>query len=362
MLPISICLIAKNEETYLEECLKRLSPLQGEIIVADTGSTDRTPEIASAFTQHFYSFCWSNDFSAARNFAVSKASHDWILSVDCDEFAESLDSPSFEAWFYKNCISRNDWLLGRFSLKNICSADNADDYTHESVTRFFNRRYYRFDGAVHEQLVSLTSKERFALDMPLSFLHMGYADGKVRRQKALRNLELLFTQLQQTTPSCYLYYQLGQCYFSIQDYENAIIWYEKALSLANFPFPGFVQTLMEAYGYCLLEAKRYDAALALLSEDFYAHFCSRADYVFLAGLIYMNNGFFTRAKEEFLKAVTIPLCRAKGTNSFKAYYNAGVICECTGDISNAICYYKKCGQYLPAQKRLHALMQTPPSY
>ena len=84
-LPVTVCIIAKNEEKYIEQCLRYLLPYEMEIVVVDTGSTDRTKEIAMKYTDKVYDFTWINDFSAARNFAASKASNNWILSVDCDE-------------------------------------------------------------------------------------------------------------------------------------------------------------------------------------------------------------------------------------------------------------------------------------
>ena len=76
MIPISVCLISKNEENYIEECLRRLSAYDWEIIVVDTGSTDHTIDIARKYTPNVFHFNWVNDFSAARNYSISKASHD----------------------------------------------------------------------------------------------------------------------------------------------------------------------------------------------------------------------------------------------------------------------------------------------
>ena len=74
MITISLCMIVKNEEKKLERCLSSYAPLMDEIIVVDTGSTDKTKEIASRFTDKIYDFEWINDFSAARNFAFSPSS------------------------------------------------------------------------------------------------------------------------------------------------------------------------------------------------------------------------------------------------------------------------------------------------
>ena len=91
-LPISVCIIAKNEEKHIGQCLRHLLPYGMEIVVVDTGSTDETAAIARKYTDKVFGFEWINDFSAARNFAVSQASNNWILVVDCDEYVKELDA------------------------------------------------------------------------------------------------------------------------------------------------------------------------------------------------------------------------------------------------------------------------------
>ena len=88
--PISVCIIAKNEEKYIEECLRHLKPYGFEIVVTDTGSTDRTKEIARKYADKVLDFEWIDDFSAARNFCMEHASNNWILAIDCDEYMEEL--------------------------------------------------------------------------------------------------------------------------------------------------------------------------------------------------------------------------------------------------------------------------------
>lgn len=82
---ISLCMIVKNEEKVLARCLDSVADLMDEIIIVDTGSTDRTKEIAAGYTDRIYDFTWIDDFSAARNFAFSKAHMDYIYSADADE-------------------------------------------------------------------------------------------------------------------------------------------------------------------------------------------------------------------------------------------------------------------------------------
>ena len=82
---ISVCMIVKNEEKNLADCLNCLQDIADEIIIVDTGSTDSTKTIASKYTDKVYDFEWIDDFAAARNFAFSKATQDYIYSADADE-------------------------------------------------------------------------------------------------------------------------------------------------------------------------------------------------------------------------------------------------------------------------------------
>ena len=90
MISISVCMIVKNEEAVLARCLDSLQQIADEIIIVDTGSTDRTKEIAALYTSRIYDFTWVHDFSAARNFAFSKATKDYIYSADADEVLEEI--------------------------------------------------------------------------------------------------------------------------------------------------------------------------------------------------------------------------------------------------------------------------------
>ena len=85
MITISLCMIVKNEEAVLDRCLSSIADLMDEIIIVDTGSTDGTKAIAARYTSQIYDFRWEDDFAAARNFAFSKASMEYIYAPDADE-------------------------------------------------------------------------------------------------------------------------------------------------------------------------------------------------------------------------------------------------------------------------------------
>lgn len=352
MLPISVCLIAKNEEKHIEECMKCLQPYGFEIVLTDTGSTDRTVELARKYTDKIYFFEWCGDFSAAKNFAMQKASHDWILSIDCDEYLEVIDQTALQ-----KCMESYPRYAGRILIRNRFTQDGQTSYEQVRVSRFVNRHCFHFEGAVHEQLVptAITTPVKYVYSAPITVLHVGY-DGTEdeMRKKSERNITLLKKELESSGPDPYTYYQLGQSYRKLHDYEAALHYLDLGLSMDVDPALDYVKTMVESYGYTLLDLKRGQEALGLL--DIYDEFATRADFVFLIGLIYMNNGLLDNAVNEFHKASTMEEFAVEGVNSYKANYNIGVIYECTGHTQEAKEAYCNCGEYGPAKERLQQLL------
>lgn len=365
MLPISVCLIAKNEEKYIGECLRRLARFSWEIVVVDTGSTDCTVEIALTYTPNVYHFDWVNDFSAAKNYAVQQAHNDYILTVDCDEYLEGDDVSEDSLQKLTHQISpRQVGVLHRISpdasfsdLAESAPSDASAPLVHESIARFFHRGYVHYVGRIHEQLAAIDGLQLEFLPIPLTFYHAGYSTIAIKKEKASRNISMLEAELKAGNADPYILFQLGQSYFGLSDYEHALPYFEQILSIDVNENEPYVQTMIESYGYCLLNLGFYARALEL--ESVYDIFSKTADFVFLMGLIYMNNAMFQRAIEEFLKATSITACAVDGVNSYKAFYNIGVIYECMGNKKDAAMFYKKCGEYEPARGRLEGLEFIP---
>lgn len=349
MFPLSVCIIAKNEESHIEECLKRLVPYGFEIVFTDTGSSDQTLEIAKKYTDRIFHFDWCDDFSAARNFCMEKASHNWILSLDCDEYIESLDLSALG-----RRMERHPDCTGRILIRNRFLRGGQTAFEQTRVSRLADRRYFHFEGTVHEQLERRDNRIKAVYDAPVTILHVGYDETEADMQeKCRRNIALLTAQLEKEGPDPYLYFQLGQCFRRMGETEKAFDSFDAGLSMEIDPTLDYVKTMVESYGYTLLDLKRNEEALGL--SELYDVFSGRADFVFLMGLICMNNGLFDDAIHQFKKAATMEEFSVDGVNSYMANYNIGVIYECTGHLPEAKTYYKKCGGYAPALERLKEL-------
>lgn len=220
VIKISACVITKNEEKNILRWLDCVKKIADEIIVVDTGSEDRTVELARENGAATHYFKWCNDFSAAKNHALKKATGDWILFLDADEyFAEPEKVRPFLESVHGN---RNIIGIGS-PLYNIDTDRNNEIITTAVQNRLFrNDKHLRYQGKIHESIVYSGKKSvRFAMS-DLSIYHSGYSIS-LTRTKNLRNLELLLKDVQAEggeQPKHYPY--LSVTYFNLHQFDKAI--------------------------------------------------------------------------------------------------------------------------------------------
>jgi predicted glycosyltransferase len=351
MIPISLCMITKNESDKLDRCLAAVKDLPLEIIVVDTGSTDNSIEVARKYTEHVYHFDWISDFAAARNFSVSKATNDWILVLDTDEYVTSVDMEAI----YK-LIDENATGVGCLIRT---SPDTVGSITVDHVERLFNKKFYMYKRPIHEQVLPIdeTLTAFCSFDIPLYVDHDGYFSSKEEMDlKAKRNLDILLAS-EHDYPDSYTYFQIGQSYYIMGDYENACRYFEKGLNFDLSPESEFVQLMIVHYGYSLLNMDRGEDAQLFL-EQVYSYFDFLADFLMVIGTVYIRNEHYMKAALQFIKATQTEKFFTLGTNSFRAYYHLGAVYEMIGQPENALLFYEKCGAYDLAQERIKFLKES----
>lgn len=350
MPPISVCMIAKNEEKNMERCLAAIKPYGFEIVVVDTGSTDRTKEIAARYTDKIFDFTWIDDFSAARNFSLQRASNDYVLILDCDEVIAELDKE-----LMSDMMGQFPEAVGRLAIDNHYISNQTDMVYQDRLGRLFNRRFFHFESPIHEQVTHNTKGMHYAgYDLPLRVDHIGYLGSVTDLQsKVERNNALLFKELEKHPEDPYLYFQIGQSYNMIYDYENSYIYYGKALEYDVDPGEEWVQMMIIAYANSLLHTGRKEEALQL--HAVYDAFATSSDFFCCMGQIYMANGQYVKAMMEFVKAIHCPIARESGTNTFIPTYNIGLINEMMGNIEEALVHYKNCGDFPMAVEKVKEL-------
>ena len=193
---LSQCMIVKNEERNIEKALSWGKNIVCEQIVVDTGSTDRTVEIAEKMGAKIYHFEWIKDFAAAKNYAIEQATGDWIAFLDADEYVTEDEVDKIMPFLEQ---IRSDIKTHRNYLAVSCRWVQLNDKgivkeVFEQERIFRNMPSIRYKGRIHEKLSLVTKNVVFTNDF--SIMHTGYTgEAFITTGKASRNLELLRLQL-----------------------------------------------------------------------------------------------------------------------------------------------------------------------
>ena len=185
---ISLCMIVKNEEDVLARCLKSVCPFVDEIVIVDTGSTDKTKDIARAFTDKIFDFKWVDDFSIARNFSISKATGDYIMWLDADDVIEKSELDKL-----LNFKPQIDEKVDMYRLKYNIAFDDNDNPTFSFYREriFKNNKTYFWQDPVHEVIVPHGVIEN--LDIAINHR-------KIHQNPPMRNLKIYQKLLDNKVP------------------------------------------------------------------------------------------------------------------------------------------------------------------
>ena len=285
---LSLCMIVKNEEKSLARCLQSVQNLADEIIVTDTGSTDKTVEVAKKFKASVFNFPWKNNFAEARNFSLAHCNSDYVLYLDADEelppdsvekIKEILDSEEQKAFLCK--IKNIDEFSGRTNFGTYCRL-------------FPNVEGIQFRGRVHEQIEDSLKEARIEIvDSEIEIVHYGYnIDDERKAQKATRNLPLLLEEFEESSSSYYAY-QLGLTYSILEDYRNAEIFFNHAVKANDLADDYKVFSLQFLINFAL-KRKDYSTAKKLAEEIFEFNIIHPSVY-YIVAKVYAVLGNFEKA-------------------------------------------------------------------
>ncbi len=221
---ISLCMIVKDEEESLPRCLNSVKDYVDEMIIVDTGSTDRTVEIAGSYGARIFNHPWEGSFSKARNYSLKYATSDWILYLDADEELSKEDAPRL-----KEIVKDNNYTVISFVIKN-----KFKDSTQESYANMV-RLFKNFNGIYYEGIVHNTIKySGKCLESPLSIIHHGYnlSEDKME-EKFLRTATLLKEQIETDPHNPIPHQYLGISYIGEKMYDEAITEGRRAMDIAE---------------------------------------------------------------------------------------------------------------------------------
>jgi tetratricopeptide (TPR) repeat protein len=226
---VSLTMIVKNEEANLPRCLESVRGLFDEIIVLDTGSTDRTVEIARSFGARVFDFVWVDDFAAARNAALARATGDYALWLDADDVVEPSEYGMLDRLFAHLQLGDD----AAYVIRCACDPDaegGGGATVVDHVRLFPVRENVRWSYRVHEQILPALRRagipDRWT---DIVIRHTGYTDRALRARKLQRDEKILLEELEERPKDPFVLFNLGSIAIEREDWQAAIRYLDASL-------------------------------------------------------------------------------------------------------------------------------------
>lgn len=337
---ISLCMIVKDEEAHIARCLDSVADLVDEIIIVDTGSTDRTVEIASAYTSKIYFHPWNDDFSEARNDSFSRATMDYRMWMDADDVLEEEQRAPFLE-LKRTLPPETDVVMMKYHTAFDEAGSPTFSYFRERWIK--NSPQYRWVGPVHE---AIPPRGR-VLYSDIALCHKKRKAGDPDRN--LRIYERLLSEGKPLEPRHQYYY--GRELYYHQRYEEAADRLERFLDLEE----GWLENKIEACSLCadcylhlgreaaalnsLLRSMSFDLPRAELCCEIGRYFLERGSYRLAA---YWYETALHTPKNELGEGLVLPDCY-----DYIPLMQLCVCCDRLGDRAKAKEYNDRAGRCKP---------------
>lgn len=342
---ISLCMIAKDEEKDIAHAIDSVKDVADEIVVVDTGSADRTKEVAGQKGAKVVEFRWDGDFSAARNESLKHATKDWILVLDCDEVIAKEDLPKIRELakredadgfaFTQLNYTSNKAITGWRAAPASPYSKGYDGFYASSITRLFrNGKGFHFKGRVHELVEpSIAEKKGKIGPANVAIHHYGNADPEKVRKKLLGYLDIAKKKAGERQDA-QSYYELGVIQKGLGQDEEARQSFEAAIGKDQ-------HHALSQYELGIFWKKKGDISKAI--RHFSASAEGRQSGAALLGLggCYLQQGDLKKAYAQFIKAAMVD------ANNPPIYNNMGIVHERRGNIFDAIKMYELAARLSP---------------
>ncbi|MGB3758700.1 MAG: tetratricopeptide repeat protein [Rivularia sp. (in: cyanobacteria)] len=367
---ISLCAIVKNEESTLSKCLSSAKKFVNEIVILDTGSTDKTVKVAQGYGAKVHHFEWCNDFSAARNEALKHVTGDWILVLDADETLAPEIIPQL-----REAIQREEYLLINLVRDEIGAAQSP----YSMVSRLFrNHPEIKFSRPYHalvdDSVSEILQKEphwQIGYIQGIAILHSGYQQSQINRKNKLvkaqaameeffannpddpyvcSKLGALYIDLGKIPQSIQLlskgvssssenyeilyelYYHLGIAYSRLKNHQQAIAHYQAAIKLPIYPILKLgaynnLGNLLKEKGDLNGAKKAYETIIKI-DPSFVIGYYN-------LGMTYKAMGLFKEAIAAYVKAIDL------NSEYAQAYQNLGVVLLKAGYVEDSLTAFKE---------------------
>jgi glycosyltransferase involved in cell wall biosynthesis/tetratricopeptide (TPR) repeat protein len=300
---VSACIIVKNEEHNIAACLASVAGLCDDVVVVDTGSADRTKEIALAHGARVFDFPWVDSFSAARNESLRHARGEWVFWLDADDRLDEDNREKLKALF---ASLPPDYVA--YSMKCRCLPDPASGVATvvDHIRLFRNDPRIRWRYRIHEQILPAVREAGGRVEFAgVTVQHTGYSDPALRRRKLQRDLRLLEMERGEQPHDPFTLFNLGATYADLGRYAEALPLLQESLARSH-PRDSIVRKLFALTANCLMHLGRPDEALQACARG-QAVCPDDQELLFLEGLI--------RTDQDDLHGAHAALVRLLGTHS-----------------------------------------------
>ena len=347
-LTLSLAMIVKDEEEMLPRCLAAVAGAVDEIVVVDTGSSDRTVEIAESFGAKVLHHEWTGDFSAARNVSFDAATSDWVVYLDADEVLVEEDAQRLRD------LTKRTWREAFYLTETNFTGDLSDGeaLTHNALRVFRNRAAYRFEGRLHEQIAGKLpafNPERLEATS-VRVEHYGYlASVRDAKEKSRRNIELLEKQAAEGGSGPFLHFNLGSEYAAAHENQAALREFARSWELLQqegVDGYGFVPSLMGRLTKAYRVTGDYAKAREQADEGLKL-FPGFTDLVFEQGHSFAGEGRLAEAGEYFERCLEMGDAPSRysatvGCGTFQALVSLAEVRGHQGRRAEAVALLRRC--------------------
>lgn len=353
---LSVCLIARDEAPRIADCLRSVAPIADELIVVDTGSLDRTREIARAYGAQVFNVPWMDSFAAARNASLDRATGKWVFWLDADDVLPPECGPGLRR-LIAGCPQRD--TAYQVQVRIPAGPDEFGSSLVDHVKLFPNRADLRFEFRIHEQI--LPAIRRAGLQVAFSNLYVSHQnydrsdEGQAR--KRARDFRLLELDLADHPDHPFVLFNLGMTHLhAAGDYELAEHYLRRSLYHSD-PGDSIVRKTYALLTTSLIRRELWRAALTI-NEQGRAHYPEDAELLFQAGQLYQQLGDWDAARTmldrlvEGSEGVHYRSTDA-GLRTYRGRHELALLHERIGNPATGARLLKEIGEahpdYLPAQ-------------
>ncbi|MGR6546405.1 glycosyltransferase [Paenibacillus tundrae] len=368
MLPnnlISLCMIVKDEEQWLPQCLESVQAAVDEIIIVDTGSSDRSVAIAESYGAMVVHLAWSDDFAAARNAGLARASGDWILFLDADEALDQVAQEQIRSW---TAVSGCDGLF--LNIHNYTGSGQQGATVNPVLRLFRNAPEHRFEGRIHEQIAAAICRRNPEAAFHLTDMiihHYGYQTAVVEhKDKVNRNLRLLEQVVKEEPDQPFHHYNLGVEYLRLGEAERALKTFGVAKAGIDPTVTSYAHLLCKYEIRCLEHLNRWQEALEHIDAALEL-FPDYTDLLHHRGVCEDALGHVEKAEFWLREAVRLgappPMYHTEeGLGTYQTWYTLGRLLEGKADLESAVDAYVEAvrakSSLLPPLYRIFRIMRV----